>query len=71
MSHIQNDNKREEILKAAEKEFMLHGYDGARIVAIAKRACVGHPLLHYHFKTKKDLFKFVACSGHGSHRPCG
>ena len=59
MSHIQNDNKREEILKAAEKEFMLHGYDGARIVAIAKRACVGHPLLHYHFKTKKDLFKFV------------
>jgi AcrR family transcriptional regulator len=59
MSHIQNDNKREEILKAAEKEFILHGYAGARTVAIAKRAGVGHPLLHYHFKTKKDLFKFV------------
>lgn len=59
MTRIQNDNKREEILKAAEKEFVLHGYDGARIVAIAKRACVGHPLLHYHFKTKKELFKFV------------
>ena len=59
MTRIQNDNKREEILKAAEKEFVLHGYDGARIVAIAKRACVGHPLLHYHLKTKKELFKFV------------
>ena len=59
MSHIQNDNKREEILNAAEKEFILHGYAGARTVAIAKRAGVGHPLLHYHFKTKKDLFKFV------------
>lgn len=59
MSYIQNDSKKEEILNAAEKEFMLHGYDGARTVAIAKRAGVGHPLLHYHFKTKKDLFKFV------------
>lgn len=59
MSHIQNDNKKEEILNAAEKEFILHGYAGARTVAIAKRAGVGHPLLHYHFKTKKDLFKFV------------
>ena len=59
MSNSQCDNKKEEILNAAEKEFILHGYAGARTVAIAKRAGVGHPLLHYHFKTKKDLFKFV------------
>lgn len=59
MSNNQSDNKKEEILNAAEKEFILHGYAGARTVAIAKRAGVGHPLLHYHFKTKKDLFKFV------------
>ncbi|MBP5496114.1 MAG: TetR/AcrR family transcriptional regulator [Bacteroidales bacterium] len=59
MSNNQCDNKKEEILNAAEKEFILHGYAGARTVAIAKRAGVGHPLLHYHFKTKKDLFKFV------------
>lgn len=59
MSNSQCDNKKEEILNAAEKEFILHGYAGARTVAIAKRAGVGHPLLHYHFKTKKDLFKYV------------
>ena len=59
MSNSQCDNKKEELLNAAEKEFILHGYAGARTVTIAKRAGVGHPLLHYHFKTKKDLFKFV------------
>lgn len=59
MPNIQNDTKKEDILNAAEKEFMLHGYAGARTVAIARRAGVGHPLLHYHFKTKKELFKCV------------
>lgn len=59
MLNTQKDNKKEEILNAAEKEFMAHGYAGARTMDIAKRAEVGHPLLHYHFKTKKDLFKFV------------
>lgn len=59
MPNNQNDSKKEEILNAAEREFMQHGYAGARTVSIAKRAGVGHPLLHYHYKTKKELFKFV------------
>jgi len=59
MSEIQKDNRRLAILKAAEQEFILKGYDGARTMEIAKRAGVGHPLLHYHFKTKKELFKCV------------
>ena len=59
MPNNQNDSKKEEILNAAEREFMQQGYAGARTVSIAKRAGVGHPLLHYHYKTKKELFKFV------------
>jgi len=59
LSDKHKDNKREEILKAAELEFVAKGYDGARTMEIARRAGVGHPLLHYHFKTKGELFKQV------------
>jgi AcrR family transcriptional regulator len=59
LSDKQKDSKREEILKAAELEFVAKGYDGARTMEIARRAGVGHPLLHYHFKTKGELFKQV------------
>lgn len=38
---------------------MLKGFEGARTVEIAKRAGVGHPLLHYHFSTKEALFHHV------------
>ena len=62
MSEQQKDSKKEAIIQAATEEFILKGYDGARIMEIAKRAGVGHPLLHYHFKTKKELFKKVVQS---------
>jgi len=52
-------NKKEAILQAAEEEFTQKGYDGARMVEIANRAGVGHPLLHYHFSSKKMLFHQV------------
>ena len=39
--------------------FIQKGYDGARMVEIANRAGVGHPLLHYHFSNKKMLFQQV------------
>ena len=59
MIDFQKDSKRDAILKSVEHEFILKGYDGARTMEIAQRAGVGHPLLHYHFKTKKELFKSV------------
>lgn len=59
MSNKQRDSKRAIILQAATEEFVAKGYDGARTMGIAKRAGVGHPLLYYHFKTKKELFKCV------------
>ena len=57
------DNKetttKEQILLAAETEFMLNGYDGAKMLNIAKRAGVNHALLHYYYSTKQNLFHEV------------
>lgn len=44
------------ILMAAIEEFGRHGFEGASIAEIAKRAGVVKPLVHYHFKTKDQLW---------------
>lgn len=59
MAKHQRDSKKETIITAAEEEFKQKGYDGARMMEIANRAGVGHPLLHYHFNNKKKLFQHV------------
>lgn len=48
-----------EILKAAEQEFMLRGFDGAKTAAIARAAGVTHAMLHYYFRTKEQLFERI------------
>ena len=55
----QDINKEELILKAAEYEFLNKGFDGARTTSIAERAGVTHALLHYYFRTKKQLFERI------------
>lgn len=47
------------ILQAAEEEFILKGYSGAKTTAIAQKAGVTHAMLHYYFRTKENLFKKV------------
>lgn len=48
------------ILKAAEAEFMMKGYVGARTTAIAEAAGVTHAMLHYYYRSKEKLFeKFI------------
>ena len=44
------------ILRVAEEEFLEKGFAGARTVRIAERAGVTHAMLHYYFRTKKQLF---------------
>lgn len=56
ITDTQNLTTEEKILAAAEKEFMLKGYDGARTTAIAEAAGVTHAMLHYYFRTKDNLF---------------
>lgn len=54
------DNKTEQnILQAAEEEFLLKGFAGARTTEIAQKAGVNHAMLHYYFKTKEQLFDQV------------
>jgi TetR/AcrR family transcriptional regulator len=53
------EQMRRTILDAAEDELAEHGFDGARMVAIAKRAGVTHGLLHYYFDSKDRLYEQV------------
>ncbi len=50
---------REQILSAAEAEFAEKGFDGARVKEIAGRVGVTHAVVHYHFHTKRDLYRAV------------
>ena len=45
------------ILDAALRIFARDGFDGASIPAIAKAASIGHPLVHYHFGSKDNLWR--------------
>jgi AcrR family transcriptional regulator len=57
MSEQVAQSKEQQILEAAEREFLEKGYDGARTTSIAKAAGVTHAMLHYYFRTKEQLFK--------------
>ena len=52
-------NKEQQILKVAEREFLEKGYDGARTTSIAKATGVTHAMLHYYFRTKEQLFERI------------
>lgn len=58
MSEAEPDTKTR-ILAAAEAEFLAHGYDRARMQAIADRAQINKAMLHYHFRSKEELFAQV------------
>lgn len=48
---------REVILRVALKVFAEFGFGGAKITNIAQRAKVDDSLLHYHFKSKENLWR--------------
>lgn len=58
MADTELDTK-ERIFAAAEAEFLVRGYDGSRMQAIADRAQINKAMLHYHFGSKDDLFAQV------------
>ena len=49
----------EQILHAAEQVFAEKGFAGARVKDIASRVGVTHAVIHYHFSTKRDLYRAV------------
>ncbi len=50
---------RERILSAALKEFSAHGFTGARVDAIARRAAITKRMLYHYFGNKEHLFREV------------
>ena len=52
-------NTEQIILEAAEAEFLEKGYDGAKMLSIARRAGVAHSMLHYYYRSKENLFQAV------------
>ena len=47
------------ILEAAREVFLKKGFAGARMDDIAKVAGINRALLHYYFRSKKDLFQII------------
>lgn len=52
-------NKKQQILDAAEYEFLTNGYEATKTTQIAERAGVTHTMLHYYFQTKENLFNKI------------
>lgn len=61
MSSLLDKNKiistKDRLLEAAEIEFALGGFDGAKLADIAKRVGIRRPSLLYHFPSKAELYK--------------
>ena len=53
------DRTREKILAAALTEFAAHGFAGARVDAIARRARVNKRMLYYCFGAKQNLYREI------------
>ena len=53
------ERNSEQILQAAEQEFVLHGYKGTSMQSIADRAELPKANIHYYFKNKSNLYLAV------------
>ncbi len=52
-----NVNAKAAILDAALRAFSRDGFDGASLPKIAEMAKIAHPLIHYHFGSKDNLWR--------------
>ena len=53
------NSTEKQILEAAQKVFVLKGFDGARMQEIADEAGINKSLLHYYFRSKENLFESI------------
>ncbi len=59
------ESRQDAILDAAERVFAVSGYQGAAMREIACEAGVAQGLIHYHFKTKENLFEAMVARRSG------
>lgn len=55
-----DETKQQKILNAALKEFAENGYEQASTNRIVKEAGIGKGMLFYYFKSKKELYDYLA-----------
>lgn len=55
-----DDDKKERVMRAAIEEFQAHGFEKAKIEAIAKNAGVAKGSIYQYFDDKKELFLYSA-----------
>ena len=53
------ERTQQRILVAALKEFSAHGFAGARVDSIARRASINKRMLYHYFGNKEELFRAV------------
>ena len=58
--------RRTAILRAALEVFARDGFDGASMPKIAREAAVGHPLIHYYFGSKDNLWREAVAHAFGA-----
>ncbi|MCH5242071.1 MAG: TetR/AcrR family transcriptional regulator [Muribaculaceae bacterium] len=56
---FETQNTEQKIIEAAEQEFLIKGFDGARTTSIAAKAGVTHAMFHYYFRTKEKIFEKI------------
>jgi AcrR family transcriptional regulator len=56
---LSHEQRRQQILKAAEEQFAATGLGSTTTVALAKAAGISEPMLYIHFGTKQKLFQAV------------
>ena len=59
ITQIETQNTEQKIIEAAEQEFLIKGFDGARTTSIAAKAGVTHAMFHYYFRTKEKIFEKI------------
>jgi len=59
-SPVNDGNVRERILKAAREVFTVYSFKEASTRMIAKQAGIEHPMIHYYFGSKENLFYAMA-----------
>ncbi|MEH7346281.1 TetR/AcrR family transcriptional regulator [Bacillus sp. JJ1532] len=53
-------NTKDQIIEAAKRLFAQHGYEGTTLSQIAKEVGIQKPSIYNHFKSKNDLYLYVA-----------
>jgi TetR/AcrR family transcriptional regulator len=66
---INEGNVRDRILQAAREVFTVYSFKNASTRMIAKQAGVEHPMIHYYFGSKENLFYAMAESLHNETLP--